>query len=254
MKRTEPRSTTLLPPAVALVALLTLIAMPVPAGAQNTADRAPLAYATVYAGGVDFLPAVAYRGAKITVSGRDLVYERTFKPGEGISLDLFDPAGQLLADGTYRWQLALTPAASEARELRRAAKRNGGKAPEAWQAETGTFTIRNGRMADPSLAEAAPRRRADGDTAAALPTELGGVRRAARIVNDDDDAVAAGRVAESRGPVDDRAATPAPAGRIILERTDAGAAQAAPAPPALATEEQTTIQRSYPTDGKNGRE
>jgi hypothetical protein len=240
-----------LPPAAVLLATLAAIALPAEAAAQP--DPAPLAAPTVYAGGVDFLPNVSYSSAKITVSGPEMEYERTFAAGEPLSIDLFDPEGQLLADGTYSWRLALTPAEREARELRRAVRQDGGVAPDPWLPVTGTFAIRNGLIVDPSLVEARPARPAVAGDTAALPMELATASSTTTLAEDSDEAVTAGRSVETRGAVDDGAASPAPAGRTILERTDAGAALVAPASPELIEETQPAV-RSYPTEGKNGRE
>ena len=127
MNETLPTSRRALAPAL-LVAALAVIALP-------AAADGPLATATVYAGGVDFLPHVAYSGAKVSVSGPEMDYERTFAAGDRLSIGVFEPDGRLLADGVYTWRLSLTPDAREARELKRAARRNGGNAPEPWEAE-----------------------------------------------------------------------------------------------------------------------
>ncbi len=224
--------------AALLVAGLLVLALPGPAAAGQLAE------ATVHTGGVDFLPNVAFSAARITVSGREVVYQRAFGAGDRLSVDLFDPEGQLLPAGTYKWRLELTPTAERARELRRATRRNGGIAPDAWEAETGTFAVRDGLMVDRGLVETGLARRAvDGDYGA-LAMDLGAPAAGTQIGDDSDDAVNA-------GTRERRTAATAGANR---DRADAEALAAGPAPERAVTEEQAIRQRSYPTDGKNGRD
>lgn len=251
MNRTQPsHGGATLAVAALLVAALAAIALPGPALAETHGARGPLAVTTVHAGGVDFLPNVAFSGAKITVAGRDLVYERSFGAGDRLSIGLFDPDDQLLADGIYKWRLSLTPAAREARELRRAAELNGGIAPDPWRSLSGSFAIRNGLMADPSLAESRPARSAT--IGSALPTNLSGASRgkvSSDTADDGDAAVAAGRTVVSR------TVATAGGGRPNLERSDATTAAADPVPAQRALKDDSpTHRRSYPTDGKNGRD
>lgn len=225
-------------PAVLLAAALVAIALP-------AAAAGPLATATIYAGGVDFLPMVAHDGGTLTVTGPTMTYQRSFGAGEQPSVDLFDPEGQLLPDGVYKYRLQLTPSRWDARELRRAASQNGRVDPDAWPAVYGSFAIHNGLVADPSLAEA---RRAHPATRtqSALPADLAGAAHADRVGDDGDEAIAAGR-----GPVAGPAPAAAPAGRTVLSRTDAGAAQA---PVTRApNDDPPPAHRPFPTEGRNGR-
>ena len=225
---------------------LALAAMALAVISLPAAATGPLADAAVYAGGVDFLPMVAHRGGTITVTGPTMTYQRSFGAGERPSIDLFDPEGQLLPDGIYTYRLQLTPSRLDAGELRRVARQDGGVDPDAWPAVSGSFAIRGGLVADPDLAEARPARRES--PRAALPADLGAVARADRAADDSDQAVAAGRA-----PVAGPAATVAPAGRTIPARSDAGATTRAPAARAL-NEDPPTPSRSYPTEGRNGRD
>ena len=231
--------------AMAALLLAGIIAIALPGAAQGAnGGVGQLAAATVYANGVDFQPNVAYRGAKLTVSGPTMVFERAVGANQRLSLDMFDPAGQLLPDGNYKWRLDLRPTASAARELRRSARRNGGTAPEPWLPETGIFTIKDGRMVDRDLVEDRPARRRGTDLSGALPADLGAPAAAARIADDTDDAVASGYAPETGGS--------AMAGNG--PRSDAATLAAGPAPARLAvTDEQPASRRSSPTDGKNGR-
>lgn len=241
MNRPLSTSRRALRPAAFLVAALALLALPL--AAQAADGRDDLAVATLHAGGVDFLPAVAYSGARITVSGPEMVYERSFAAGEPLGIDLFDPEGQLLPDGTYDYRLALTPAADAARELRRSARRNGGTAPDRWLALSGGFTLRNGLVVDPSLAEDRPTR-AGSELASGLAQDLAAPAGGDRIGDDSDAAIAAGLQPST-------ALSPS-AGN---DQADALALAAGVTPEAPAvTNEPTTIRRSYPTDGKNGRD
>ena len=236
MKRTEPIRSVLT--GALVVAGLVALALPCAAAAGELADATP------HAGGVDFLPGVAFSAAKITVSGPEIVYERSFGAGERLSVGLFDPQGDLLPDGTYKWRLELTPTADKARELRRAAKLNGGIAPDAWEAETGTFAVRNGLVVDRGLAEAGPARRAVAGDYGALGVDLSARAASDRIGDDDDDAVTAG--------ARERPGRPSPSAN--RDRADAEALAAGPAPERAVIEEQPIRRRSYPTDGKNGRD
>ena len=238
MNRPLPTLSRSLLPAVLVVAALAVIAMPATAAA---AGRRDLAVATLHAGGVDFLPAVAYGGAKITVTGPELDYERSFAAGERLSIDLFDPDGQLLPDGTYTWRLALTPTAEDARALRRSARRNGGISPDRWLALSGSFTLRSGLVVDPSLAEARPAR-AEPALGGGLARDLGATAAADGIGDDSDAAIAAGaRPSTALSPS---------AGK---DQADATALADGPSPAAPVVTEKT-MRRSYPTDGKNGRD
>lgn len=162
---------------VPIAALLLIASLPAVAGAESDFAQARVA---THTGGVDFLPDVAYQKAVLTVSGNGETYRYEFAPGEAMTAGVFDPAGDLLADGVYTWELRFVPDEATAATLRAQAQANDGRAPEAWTALNGSFGLRGGLVADPTLAEEQPLRRA-ADTAAAragtgAPSSLGGDR------------------------------------------------------------------------------
>lgn len=136
---------------VAGVALLMAAGLPATAAAQSAdVQRARVA---VYSGGVDLVPEVAYQRAILTVSGNGQSYRYDLAQGKPLSIGLFDPDGQLLVDGTYRWELQLVPTKQTAEKLRAEAAENNGRALRPWTAQSGSFTVRGGAIADPNLTE-----------------------------------------------------------------------------------------------------
>lgn len=236
--------------AAAALALLVLTA------GMAGAERGPLAVATVYANGVDFLPAVGYSGARITVRGPGGTYELHFGAGEPLSIGLFGPGGELLPDGVYSWGLTLTPTDFDARGLRRLAKKGGISPADAWQPLSGTFALRGGLVADPSLVEARPRRPEAASRGGLQPEPVAGPL-AVRAAEDNDEAVAGGHALERRGAPPETALGPPPADPERLAHTDAGAALRGRLPvsrtPSTPNDEPP-VRRYAPTDGKNGRE
>ncbi len=265
VKRTHPRRGAL-PMAVLVIAGLASIALPTGAAAAAPAE---LAATAVYSGGVDFRPNVDFGGATLTVSGNGRVFQQAFAAGDNISIGMFDPEGQPLADGVYSWQLDLLPDAATARELRRAASLTGGKPDGAWQALTGSFAIRGGVIADQRSAEAQQRtgsRPQSGLRSALTPSSLGSSRGAAE---DDDTAVGSRSGAEEQiNAAAARLRAPIAAGGALLqadraasEDTDATSVAFGQAlePAAALDENQLSAQsRRAPTprprsDGSNGR-
>ena len=241
------------PVLAALAAGLALLAFPGAAAAERPTDGEALATVTVYANGVDFLPRVATAGASLTVAGNGIELSRSFAAGEPLTIGMFDAEGQLLADGTYSWELELLPDGEAARALRQAAERNGGEAPNAWRPLTGSFTIRDGLMADPGQLEpaTAPARALGGE----VPTHLGGAPAETAIVDDSDAAVGRRRGVERRARAAAAKATPPALDRPATERSDAtalalgGTLEERPAPAA----EAPARPQPTPNDGADGR-
>jgi len=80
---------------------------------------------------------------RITLSLADpqgLVRIHRFGPGEAPALSLFDAQGMPLPDGTYTWELRVTPARGAGR-------------PSAPLVQSGYFTIANGSLVAPDLSE-----------------------------------------------------------------------------------------------------
>lgn len=230
MKGTHVRGGAL-PLAALLVAGSASIALPAPIEAQRPArgGGTEVASASVYAGGVDFMPEVRYRQAIITVSGNGTSFRQVIKAGGDLSIGVFDPAGQLLPDGVYKWALELVPDAKAAEKLRAAAALNGGIAPEAWRPHTGTFAIHNGLVVAPDLVEPRPAPRPEAPVGAALPNAFGAPSAAWAAPADDDSAVGSrkGVEASMRAALQSQpqaaAAGKAPLDGAGLERSDAAA-------------------------------
>lgn len=245
--------------ATALLALLAL-GLPAAAGAEppgGTADRARVA---VYAGGVDLIPEVAYRRATLTVSGNGVDHRYDLAPGQSLSIGMFGPDGQLLADGVYTWELRLVPTEATAAELRRSAAENGGRALAAWTAQSGTFTIRGGIIADPALGEASRRRAAEPASASSLTPSFATVSSAA--AGDDDftvgsraDVEAAAKAAGRRSAAAADGAL-APEMHLTVEDSDRAAPGRAPEATSAAADNQQFASSRTPrprSDGSNGR-
>ncbi len=215
--------------AAALAAALVAFGLPTAAeaqGASGTALGGEKALVTVYSGGVDFLPEVDFKKAVLTVSGKGRTYRQELDAGDRLSIGMFDPEGNLLPDGVYTWELKFVPTDEVAHELRAEAARNPGKRLEAWQAQSGSFAIRDGTVADPGLAEPRPvRARARGMTAdLALPSAPPAAARRGSA-EDSDDAVgltvefeASLRAAGAMAPAP--VAIPRRAGEAGFERSD----------------------------------
>lgn len=229
MKRTHLRGGAI-PSAALLVAGLVGLAPPATLEAQSAArgDGAKVASAAVWAGGVDFTPTVRYREAVITVSGNGRVFRQAVQAGS-LSIGVFDPEGQLLPDGVYKWELELVPDARTAEKLRVAAAQNGGVAPNAWQRESGTFAIHNGLVVAPDLVEPLPVR-PEAAAGSVVPSEVGAASADRLAAGDDDSAVGSrkGVEASMRAAALESQPQAAAAGRPplegeALERSDAAA-------------------------------
>lgn len=172
--------------ASAILAILALAGLPATAGAVGPiADSAQVA---VYAGGVDFLPYDAYRKAVLTVSGNGATHRYQFDSYQKVTIGLFDPAGELLTDGRYNWELQLVPTEAQAKRLRAEAEDNDGVSPQALAPQSGWFAIRNGAIADPALGEA-QRTRAVDPTAGPSPFATASGLDARRPPAQDEDGV-----------------------------------------------------------------
>lgn len=215
--------------AALLVAGLGLVALPATLGAQAlvSGGGARVAEATVHAGGVDFLPLVRHGGGVVTVTGGGLLFQQSIAAGSSASIKPFDPEGQLLPDGVYQWELELYPDARTAKKLRAAAAENGGRAPGAWERESGSFAVRGGLIADAGMIEAEPSRQVTPADGARLPQTLGAASASHPAAIDVDDAFGSAEESE-RAASAAFSASAAPAGpvgadRTAPERSDAGA-------------------------------
>ncbi len=189
--------------AVALLAGLMLL----PAGSAlaGEADRAPginrqgrMAEAKVFQSGIDLAPKVGYTQAILTVSGASGVFRRTIEAGDPLEVDLFDPEGEVLLDGVYRWELRLMPDAKTAKELR-AMARAGKSTADAWPPASGEFVVRGGVIDNADVSEPRPARVQDPNAGGrGLKAAAGSAGSENRVSEDGDEGVAAGR-AEPRG-------------------------------------------------------
>lgn len=151
-----------------LAAALVCLIVPAPAEAQWSADESGSpepAAVSVFSSGIDFAPTVSYRRAILTIAGGDTSIRNVFAAGERPTIELYDAEGNYLADGPYTWKLEFVPDAETAQALRVAASRNKGKAPGAWEPQTGSFAIVSGSIAAPDVAEAMALRTAEGSDA-----------------------------------------------------------------------------------------
>lgn len=248
-----------LPLAALLVAGLALIALPTALEARGGVE---VATAVVHAGGVDLLPSVGYSRAVITVSGKGKVFRQVHKRGKGLSIGVFDPKGQLLANGVYKWELTLVPDARTARQLRRRIKEEGPSAR--WRSLSGTFAVRDGLIAERGLREPRPGRE-DVALRGGLGVDLGAAAPAARRPPMDDDAAVGFRVGVEASlraavPVAAARAGATEANRSSGERSDAAALALGRSAEALLAAERALrvpkLRRSEfdnNTNGANGR-
>ncbi len=149
--------------------LAALLLATTPAIAGDVAD--------MIAGGhaVSFATKVQHDGVTLTVTGpQGFVFRRAFAAGQEPLMALFDQEGNALADGSYTWELRLTPvlsaavrqALAEARaqgDDRVAANlRNQGVLPREEQVASGYFTVDRGSVVSDALSET---RQGKGETA-----------------------------------------------------------------------------------------
>jgi len=222
--------------------------------ASAPADAAEQATAVTHGGGVIFQPSVSFERALLRVNGNGHTVTREFSRWETPRLGLFDANGYPLPDGAYRWELQLVPSEAESKRLRVSAAKNGGRAPDAWRALSGSFAIRGGSIASPDLVEPEATRSGTGST---LGADLVAMPSRARAeAADSDSAVASGAVERRGATVGDvhttRAADAALAasGGVALEDADGASTleRVAQAP-----ETATNRKRTTSADGTNGR-
>ena len=109
-------------------------------------------------------------GAQVTVTGPgDFVLQRSFAPGEAVSLALAGRDGEALADGQYDYEVVWSPRAAATRG---AAELAGGEAVAQGPRASGTFRVSGGQAVQPAAAAARRGARdAGGDQPAPQPDD-----------------------------------------------------------------------------------
>lgn len=148
-------------PVVAALAALVLAALPLQLAAAELVRGDPnIAALSISAGSVSFAPQVSFEEMTLTVAGGGYSVTRSFRFGQTASFAPVDAEGFQLPDGTYNWELVMSP---RARDLDPRAFSSGevsadgrafkaAEAPEG-QRQSGVFTIKDGLIVDPRRVE-----------------------------------------------------------------------------------------------------
>lgn len=153
---------------VPLAAFLVLVALPAPPADAQTigiGGGQEIATMSIHGGSVSFAPRVSFETMTLTVAGGGHRSEEVVRSGQTASFAPVDSEGYALPDGTYKWELAMSP---RPQDLNLSAFKTGkisadGRTAElatapVGQRQSGVFTIKNGVMVDPTQVEAqAPR-------------------------------------------------------------------------------------------------
>lgn len=149
--------------ALSLVALLVLVAIPAQqALAENVrvgGDHG-IAAVSLQGGNVSFAPLIGFKELTLTVAGQGHSSISSFRSGETPTFAPVDSQGYSLPDGTYNWEISISPrpedleleafqAGSISADGRTAVAAKARTVPRQW----GTFTILNGSLVDSSLKE-----------------------------------------------------------------------------------------------------
>lgn len=164
--------------AIALAGICLLAATPADAQREPTQEVATMVASP---GALSWAPRVSYDEMALTVAGNGFATSLIFTRGESPSFAPVDAEGYTLPDGTYNWEIRVSP---DRLEMDTSAFSNGkvsadGRQMEAatmprGQIQSGVFTIKNGAIVDSTLVEpeSAP--------------DQGGLRSAAADVDDSD--------------------------------------------------------------------
>ena len=139
--------------AVVLAALVALPAVAAEIGATKVADM------TAGPGGISWAPRVSFDKLVLTVKGGGHTLTSEFDAGT-VSFVPVDAEGFQLPDGTYNWEISVIPPALDANNHHYRGDQpsadgrslKAGTAPESLS-QSGSFTIANGAIVDPGLAE-----------------------------------------------------------------------------------------------------
>ena len=121
-------------------------------------------------GGIGWTPLVRNNGVVLTVSGGDFNFRQVFRGGENPAFKPYDLEGNRLLDGVYKWQLTFWPdqvtAVDDGKSgrdpklvnklTRRSASRSRSNLRSTSQlrlSDSGSFTIINGAILDPTIPE-----------------------------------------------------------------------------------------------------
>ncbi len=138
MKRIDSGRT----PGIFLAALAVAALVAAPAAAQ-------VAQVAMTGEMIAFEPQVDFAGLTLTVSGGAFWQRFEYGPGESPAFTIFDSAGQRLPDGSYAWELVVTPeVAFSAADL--AARDAGAPVAVPRQVQSGYFRIANGALVSPA--------------------------------------------------------------------------------------------------------
>jgi len=150
------RDRTSLAPRVAMLA--TVIACLALAPALNAQSARNVAEVRFGSAGVELVPVVEYSTLVLTVSGPDGFYHQAeLGAGETPILSLFDKAGNVLADGIYKYELRVGPAEVRSREVLGGTQGLEGRpASGAARIQYGTFSIQGGAFVDAAVQEPGP--------------------------------------------------------------------------------------------------
>ncbi len=152
------------------VVLATLVALP----AVSQEARAPeVADMIAGPGGLAWAPRVQFDKLVLTVTGGGHTLTSEFKGGTPTFAPV-DAEGYLLPDGAYNWELTVIPRALDANNHHFSSDQPSvdgrsikpGTAPEGL-VQSGSFTIANGAIVDPGLAESTSRAAPERDAPAA---------------------------------------------------------------------------------------
>lgn len=161
-----------------LAALLVLAALPVEAQPIGLGGGGgDIATMAIHGSSVSFAPRISFDTMTLTVAGKGHVSRQDYSSGQTASFAPVDKEGYALPDGTYKWELVVSPRPQDlnTRAFRNAKVSADGRTVEAAQAprgqrQSGVFTIKNGAMVNPNLVEAESARAMGAPSAAAPPS------------------------------------------------------------------------------------
>jgi len=167
------------------LALIGALMLPAAAGAE-------LAEVSTDAAAIVFQPNAAYDGMVLTVSGPAGDFRSEFDGAAMPYFEIFDAAGQTLADGTYSWELKATPKLGpQLRAELAAARADGDRAridalpPAGSLVQSGYFTVAGGSIVDERAGEPASLSGASTAAASTYGSELQSTSAAAQVYTTD---------------------------------------------------------------------